>query len=765
MLTRTLSTLFVLSSPLLAQNGNRAGHDNMKPVVPTEMIPASPVLSPGDALKTFEVAEGFSMLPFATEPMIEKPVALDYDPAGRLWVCEMRGYMLNIDGKDEDKPIGRITVLEDTNHDGKADKSTIFLDNILLPRAIAVYPDGVLFADEHELRFIKREGMKPVGNADIAVPKFIEAGNVEHRANGLVRGFDNWLYNAKSAKRIKRNGDKWIVENTPFRGQWGIAFDNYGRIYHNHNSQFLFGDFIAPNVLEGNHSVDTKVATTYGLGSNKPFPIRVTPGVNRAYMQKSNGYDSDTLDPKTFKLTSCTAAAGMAVYRGTNFPADWIGHGLVGESSINLVRAISVSEKDNKLVGENAYKDKEWIASTDERFRPVNLYNAPDGSVYILDMYHGIIQHKTFLTTYLREQYVSRGLDGPGVGQGRIYRVSYKGGKVESVPDMDKLSNAELVKLLAHPNGWHRDMAQRVLGTREADPATVVLLEKLAALEKFPLGQIHALWTMENMGKLTAAPISEALKSSDQKVVAAALWASTTLTHPEQLKLETQLLALKPANDEVAVYLTRALGSIATEKAFEKINELVSGSKLKTVKAAAFSGLENRGLAFKTVLGEKLKDKDLIGWIDKASTKKMASAGSSFKGEELASFNRGKAMFHGEAACFGCHGPDGSGVLNLGPPLDGSEWVTGKEDIFARILLHGLTGKITVAGTEYETPAEMPALFVNPVFTDEKIADIMTYVRNEWSNKAAPVKSDLVKTLRKSTADRSGRPYTATDLK
>jgi len=763
--TRTLATLLALSTPLFAQKGNRAGHDNMQPVVPKEMIPPTPVNTPEEALKTFEVAEGFSMLPFATEPMIDKPVALDYDPAGRLWVCEMRGYMLDIDGKDEDKPIGRITVLEDTDKDGKADKLTVFLENILLPRAIAVYPDGVLFADEHELRFIKRDGMKSVGDAEIAIPNFIEAGNVEHRANGLVRGLDNWLYNAKSAKRIKRDGDKWIVAQTPFRGQWGVAFDDFGRIYHNHNSQFLFGDFIAPNLLEGNHSVDTKVATTSGLGSNKPFPIRVTPGVNRAYMQKSNGYDSDTLDPKTFKLTSCTAAAGMAVYRGTNFPKEWLGAGLVGESCINLVRAIKVSEKDDKLTGDNMFKDKEWIASTDERFRPVNIYNAPDGSVYILDMYHGIIQHKTFLTTYLREQYLDRKLDGPGLGNGRIYRVTYKGGKVESVPDMDALSSEELVKLLAHPNGWHRDMAQRVLCSRQADPKLVVLLEKLVTIEKYPLGQIHALWTLEGMGKLTAAPVSLALKSADPKVVVSALWASNSLTHPEQLKLEKQLLELQPANDEIAVYLTRALGPVATTDAFVKINELVSGSKQKTVKAAAFSGLANRESAFKAALGDKLKDKDLLGWLEKASQKKVDSAGSAFKGEELASFNRGKAMFHGEAACFGCHGPDGTGVLNLGPPLDGSEWVTGKQEVFAKILLHGMTGKVTVAGKEYETPAEMPALFVNPAFTDEKIADIMTYVRNEWSNKAEPVKADLVKELRKSTAAQSGRPYTAADLK
>ncbi len=764
MLRKTLATALFLATPLLAQQGNRKGHDNMDPVVPEELVPPAPVLSPEDAMKTFEVAEGFTMLPFATEPMIEKPVALDYDPAGRLWVCEMIGYMLDIDGNDEDKPFGRITVLEDTDKDGKADKRTVFLDKVLLPRAVAVYPDGLLFADQESLRFIKRDGLKPVGEAEVVVDNYIEGGNVEHRANGLVRGLDNWLYNAKSSQRIRRDGDNWIVESTLFRGQFGVAFDNYGRIYHNHNSQFLMGDFIAPNVLEGNPSVNTKVSSTSKLGSNKPFPIRVTPGLNRAYIQKSNGYGSNTLDPKTYKLISCTGASGMAVYRGSNFPEKWLGTGLVSEPSINLVKAIDIETSGDGFKANHTYKDKEWIASTDERFRPVNVYNAPDGSVYVLDMYHGIIQHKTYVTSYLRDYYVSQKLDGPGTGHGRIYRITANGGKVADVPDMDSLSSTDLVKLLIHPNGWHRDMAQRVLGTREADKDTVALLNKLTGMKDHPLGQIHALWTLEGMGALTAEAVATALNTGDREVVVSALWASTSLTHPEQLKLEKQLLDFKPTDTETTVYLARALGPVATAASFEKLNDLVNGSKNKWVAAAAFSGLTNRGAAFVAAVGDKLKHKDLAGWIKKSAEKK-GPTGPALEGEALASFERGKALFHGEAACFGCHAPDGAGVLGLGPPLDESEWVTENEEVFAKILLHGITGPITVNGTKYETPAEMPALYVNPMFTDEKIADIMTYTRNAWSNKAAPVSADLVKKLRKDTANQSGRPYTAQDLK
>ncbi len=379
-------------------------------------------------------------------------------------------------------------------------------------------------------------------------------------------------------------------------------------------------------------------------------------------------------------------------------------------------------------------------------------------------MYHGIIQHKTFLTTYLRDQYLARGLDQPATGHGRIYRVRHKEGRLENVPDLDALSSTELVKLLAHKNGWHRDMAQRVLGTREGDQESIALLEKLASIISHPLAQIHALWTLEAMGKLTAAPVSAALNASEPKVVVSALWASTKLPHPEALKLEKQLLVLKPANDEIAIYLTRALGPVATNAAYLRINELIADVKGDLVEAAAISGLDHREVAFKEAVGNTLEGKQLVGWLEESSKTKTDSAGASLKGEDLASFDRGKALFHGEAACFGCHGPQGEGITGLGPPLDASEWVTGKPDVMAKILLHGLSGPITVAGTEYSTPADMPGLYQNPAFTDQKIADIMSYTRNEWSNKADLVKPQLIKELRAKTAKQSGRPYTAKDF-
>jgi mono/diheme cytochrome c family protein/glucose/arabinose dehydrogenase len=676
----------------------------------------------------------------------------------------MRGYVPDIDGKGENIPEGRISVLEDLDGDGKMDKKTVFLDKVLLPRAVTVFDDGILYLDEHKLMWAKRDGLKPVGDPEVIDGKFNGGGNVEHKPNGLMPNLDNYLYLAKSDKRLRRVDGKWVIEPTFFRGQWGIARDDWGRLYHNHNSAYLFGESLAPNLLTANPAVKPKYSDQNALGSNRTWPIRVTPAVNRAYMAKSNGYGADTLDPKTHKLINCTAVAGPTIYRGTNFPKEWYGTGFSTESVANLVKAIKIDEKDGKQSGSHPLGEKEFLASTDERFRPVNVYTAPDGSLYVVDMYHGIIQHKTYQTSYLRKQHLARGLDKPGFGHGRIYRVRSTSGKLEPKVDIGALQGLELVKMLMHANAWHRETAQRVLVERK-DPATVPFLAQLAAKGQ-PVARVHAIWSLEGMGELKAEHLVAALKDKDAKLQSSALWAATRLPADEMAKLESGLAALKPAAPEAAPYLARALAAAGTPKTLEALAALIKDQpRTRFVREAAISGLHGHEAAFKALADPK--DKAMLAWLDQGEKNATSKGpkGPALKGAELASWERGKALYAGEAICFSCHGPDGSGVQALGPPLAPSEWVTGKPELLIQIMLHGITGPIEVAGQTYTTTAEMPALGANPMFTDQKLADIATYVRNEWGNKAPPVSADFVKQQREASKDRTGRPWTAAELK
>jgi glucose/arabinose dehydrogenase/mono/diheme cytochrome c family protein len=760
---RAIFPILALSLPVFAQQGDRRGHDNMEPVVPEELIPEAPVRTPAQALETFELADGFILEPVAAEPLVEKPVALDFDAAGHMWVCEMPGYMPDIDGRGESVPQGSIVVLKDTDGDGAADQREVFLDEILMPRAIRVYLDGILFLDQNRLMWAPRDGGRRTGEIEVIDPDFAKGGNVEHKPNGLMPNLDNWNYLAKSDRRIRRTADGWKIAKTSFRGQWGIARDDWGRLYHNNNSTLLFGDHVVPDLVRGNSAVNTKVREASQLGSNRVWPIRVTPGLNRAYMDRRNGYSRQTLDPETHKLINATAAAGLTLYRGTNFPDSWQGTAFVSESGVQLVKAIDIAENDGRLEGSHRYDDREFLASTDERFRPVNLYNAPDGSLYLLDFYHGIIQHKTYMTSYLREQTLSRDLHEPARGHGRIYRIRHRDGDLETAPDIAALEGRELLKLLAHPNAWHRETAQRVIveaGGEELVPDLTLLTKRGDDRTR-----AHAIWSLEGLGVLNAGHLVEALENGSPKLRQSALWAATRLS-PDQLVLLAPTLAALEVESETRPYLARALAECPTPEAHDALAALLeTHGKQSFVRQAAVAGLAGKEQRFLDEhLGEN-GDDQLVAWLEQgAKGNEPRRADGGLQGPELESFARGKVLYHGEAACIGCHGADGAGLPNLGPPLDESKWVTGDPEVLVKILLHGMTGPIEVAGETYNPPAAMPGLSFNPSMTDQRLADISTYVRREWNNDAAVVKKNDVAKIRAATDDRAGRPYTAEEL-
>src|SRR5690606_36658039 len=231
------------------------------------------------------------------------------------------------------------------------------------------------------------------------------------------------------------------------------------------------------------------------------------------------------------KLRKFTAACGPVIYRGEKFPEDYIGNAFVCEPSANLVQRNIVYENGPAVVAEQAYENQEFLASTDERFRPVSLYNGPDGNLYLVDMYRGVIQHKTYLTEYLRDQITSRGLEKP-LGMGRIYRIKYKENWWEALKgkfvepanlSLTKATDKELVGYLSHPNGWWRDNAQRLLVERNNTAIIPEILGLLKEKTNKNNNQIHALWTLEGMGVYSPEVIRMGVHSKDPKVVANAL--------------------------------------------------------------------------------------------------------------------------------------------------------------------------------------------------------------------------------------------------
>ena len=730
--------------PAVGQRGDR-GKEQQPDIFPIDKVPPAPVLSPEEALRSFQLESGFRIELVAAEPLLEDPVAIRFDADGRLWAVELRGYMPNIDGVGEDAPVGRIVILEDTDGDGKMDSSKVFLDGLNQVRAISFVKGGLLYCEPPNLWFVERlDGDRP-GDKVLVDAGYARGGNVEHKANGLVPALDNWLYSAKSDRRYRFRDGTWSVGKTEGRGQWGIAQDDYGRLFYNSNSSGLRGDSVPPSLLMRNPHFSSKDALNRGIGSNRIFSIRPNAGINR-------GYKPGMLDDQG-RLRNFTGASGPCIYRGEQFPPEFAGNGFTPEPCGNLVKRFIVEDKGGRVGGRDAYDDRDFLASTDERFRPVSVDNGPDGCLYVVDMYRGIIQHKTYVTSYLRRHILHRDLDKP-IGLGRIYRIVAEGSKPSKPPQMSKMSVEALARQLRSQNGWVRDTAQRLLVER-GDPDAVAWLEKLAGDREFPKAQIHALWTLEGMGQLSSRALVAAKESSDDsKVLAAVALLAPRCDAPEAMLEVLAELAENVAPD-LQLALALGLGQIDGEGALLSLAQVVeSGGKDKLIRDAAISGLAGRERQFHGLLESRGADpggvREMLAVV---ATK--ADAGDKqethLAGGELQQFHRGKELY--SRTCFACHGADGEGLVPLAPPLVKSEWVTGRAERLAHIVLNGLQGPIEVRGKRYAPPEIqpiMPGLGASPEFDDASLAAIMTYVRNAWGNSAAPVSAKQVSSARKS---------------
>ncbi len=615
MMRHVLSGLCLGILTAVAQNGDKPG-EAQREVVPADRIPPAPVLSPADQIRTFRLPPGFSAEIVAAEPLVHSPVAVEFDPQGRLWVVEMIGYMPDQEARGEANPTGSVVILTDTDGDGRMDTRTVFADQLVMPRAIHLTHGGALIAEPPKLWWMKdtngdgKADEKILVASDYATqndPALGLKSNPEHASNGLLRNLDNWIYSANHTVRFRNtagpqavgSAPTWIREETVTRGQWGISHDDAGRLFYNSNSDQIRGDLLPAHYLSRNPNLRSAAGVNAQLAkSQQVWPSRVNPGVNR-------GYQPNTLTPEG-KLASFTAACGPLVYRGDQFPENFRGDVFLCEPSANLIRRNKLNEQDGVITATNAYESDEFLTSTDERFRPVNLQNGPDGALYVVDMARGLIQHRIYLTSYLRKQIESRGLQAP-TDLGRIYRIVHSG----KLPDRkarltEKASTRELATRLSSANGFWRDTAQRLLVENPTAESAEVLQQLVIQRDTTPaVVRLQALWTLEGQGRVNLETLLSAIDDPDSGVRSAAFRITDSLpAGPMREAAAERMIQRAPSvRGEAQIALLCSLGNIGTPAADAAMRFLLmTGPATPLRQDAAISGLKGRELVFLTQL-------------------------------------------------------------------------------------------------------------------------------------------------------------------
>jgi len=482
----------------------------------------SPALSPDDELKTFSVPPGYHVELVASEPLIDSPIAIDFDADGRLWVLQTPAFLPDMSGRDSRDPINKVVVLEDTNGDGRMDKSTVFADGLVMPRALKVLDKGMVLVGEPPNLWVMKDtnGDLKADTKDVVVNTYGNAnGGIEHNANSLFWAMDNVMYSSEHTFNLRLKNGTFESVPTLSRGQWQVSQDDAGRIYRNVNDAPLFVDYTPAQYFMRNPNVPRTRGLYESLVDQVDatvYPVRPNRGVNRGYRDEYFRADGSSI--------VIQGAGTPTIYRGDKYPRAAQGSAFISDSPTNLVHQMTLTEDAaGHLVAKNAYPRGEFFASSDERCRPVNLSSAPDGNMYIVDMYRGVVQAGGIWTEYLTGYIKEHELQLP-VQRGRIWRVVYGTAATRRGPNpsLSSASPAQLVQTLTHPNGWWRDKAQQLLVQR-GDVSVAPQLRQLAATATDWRAKVHALWTLDGLNQIDQPTVQKALADPSPDVRAAAV--------------------------------------------------------------------------------------------------------------------------------------------------------------------------------------------------------------------------------------------------
>ena len=700
-----------------------------------DLEPKQPVLPlyPEEEAKTFILPEGYKIEPILTEPQIEQPGAIAFDGNGRMFVLELRTYMLNVDSEGTLEPVSRISRWEDKDNDGIYETGTVFVDSLIFPRFVLPYgKDAVLSMNSDEdivYKFTDTNGDGRSDKKEFFTNNYGRSGNVEHQQAFMYYNMDNWLYSTYNAFRVRETPTGVIRENTGYnRAQWGVTHDDDGKVWFLGGASGLPSQFQFP-VHYGNF----KFENDYAEGFEVPWGAEVKIGDLQEGM--------DRVSEQTGGPTRVTGAAGNDIYRGDRLPKELYGQLFYGEPVARIVRQVDPVVTEGLTTLHNAYQDQqsEFLKSTDPLFRPVDMATAPDGTLYIADMYHGIIQEGNWAQegTYLRAKIKQYQLDKV-IQLGRIWRITHTSkSRDKTKPNMFNETSVELVQHFEHANGWWRDKAQQLL-VLSKDRSVVPQLEAMVENSKNLTARFHALWSLEGLGALKPRLVQELFDDPSPRMRIQAMRAGETLYKAGNKSLGSYYLKLLEDKDvDVAIQAMLSANILKIPALQPAIQRL-----LKT----------NNAKGIQTIGTQILEPEEVRNWWE-ITNNELTEA-------QKSTLDKGQVIFN--ELCVQCHGNDGTGTpigegLVMAPPLSGSVRVQAHPEYSIKTIMHGLQGPLD--GKTYAAGI----MVGNKEQSDEWIASVVSYIRTNLSNKATMVTAADVAKVRAKTAVREG-PYPYDEL-
>ena len=590
----------------------------LKDQIPTSKTPAA-------ARQSMRVAAGYRVDLVAHEPLTMDPVAMDWGPDGRMWVAEMADYPRGID--DKGQPGGRIRHLEDTDGDGIYDKSTLFLEAVPFPNGVLAWKKGVLVSAAPDVFYA--EDTDGDGKADVKKILFtgFAEGNQQHRANGFVRGLDNWLYMANGdsggsirvvgtmsgpvpdgkivdirSRDVRIRPDTGEIEAVAGQTQFGRNRDDWGNWFGNNNSRPMWHYLLDDHYLRRN---------SFLVAPNLQKDVSVAPGAAPVFpasrtLTRFNDFHT---------ANRFTSACSSMVYRDELIKtANGESQAFISEPVHNLVhrevmRADGLSFTSQRVPSE---EQSEFLASTDNWFRPTQIKTGPDGALYVADMYRLVIEHPQWIPIEWQRKLDLRA----GQDMGRIWRVSPANAKLRSIPRLNTMTTAELVAALSHPNGWQRDLAQQLILDR-SDPAAIPLLLALATAPPagtepsvaLALGRLHALCTLDGLGARDALrqALPVALKDSHPGVRRHAIRSCELFPEPPAAVWQGLVTLVDDPDPQVRLQLAYTLGQLQHPQSGTVLGRLAAAnsSLAPHFTAAVISSLNSGNLEL--VLAEVMK--------------------------------------------------------------------------------------------------------------------------------------------------------------